>query len=429
MITPAQKLRFYRERMPLMSLYLALPWLWAALIVPWWVSVVGLILLPVAAAMIVVAVFPTPPASRRATDDIQLSDAQIEKMREASSGLHNLLERWSTLSRSTGVNLESARQQVDDVILHSEAAVLEITNSFVGVTRKTRTQMEYALSLLQQARTPGENAAHKGDDLPLPEYIRASEAMLKSLTAHLLHFSEASLELVQRQERVREQTRRIDDLLDQMTSIAGQVGRFALSTSAMVQGSRRNDFTNMADKVRGLSQAANDLSREVRQSLEGIKEEMSGAYTALNNMAREARTTAQEAIAEVEPLGKAMLAKNQQVAEILDRINTAGHEIQQDINQIIIAMQFQDIIQQKLERLKTPVFTQVLDALRSLSDETRFLHQRINPKLVDVSGVTRTGPFRVARSGAVSAVSTPEEQPTATEPKPPGESGGKVELF
>ena len=410
-------------------LYLALPWLWAVWIVPWWVSLVALILVPVAAAMIVVAVFPAPLASRRASDDIQLSDAQIEKMREASSGLHNLLERWSTLSRNTGANLESARQQVDDVILHSEAAVLEITNSFVGVTRKTRTQMEYALSLLQQAKVPGETAAQKDEDLSLPEYIRASEAMLKSLTARLLHFSETSLELVQRQERVREQTRRIDDLLDQMTSLAGQVGRFALSTSAMVQGSRRDDFTNMADKVRGLSQAANDLSREVRQSLEGIKDEMSGAHTALNNMAREARTAAQEAIAEVEPLGKAMLAKNQQVADILDRINVAGNEIQQDINQIIIAMQFQDIIQQKLERLKTPVFTQVLDALRSLSDETRFLNQRINPKLLDVSGMTKTGPFRVARSGAVSTVSTPEEEPTAAAPKLPGESSGKIELF
>src|SRR5712671_5126607 len=360
-------------------LYLALPWLWAVWIVPWWVSLVALILVPVAAAMIVVAVFPAPLASRRASDDIELSDGQIEKMREASSGLHNLLERWSTLSRNTGVNLESARQQVDDVILHSEAAVLEITNSFVGVTRKTRTQMEYALSLLQQAKVPGGNAAQKNEDLSLPEYIRASEAMLKSLTARLLHFSETSLELVQRQERVREQTRRIDDLLDQMTSLAGQVGRFALSTSAMVQGSRRDDFTNMADKVRGLSQGANDLSREVRQSLEGIKDEMSGAHTALNNMAREARTAAQQTIAEVEPLGKAMLAKNKQVADILDRINVAGNEIQQDINQIIIAMQFQDIIQQKLERLKTPVFTQVLDALRSLSDETRFLNQRITP--------------------------------------------------
>jgi hypothetical protein len=124
-----------------------------------------------------------------------------------------------------------------------------------------------------------------------------------------------------------------------------------------------------------------------------------------------------------------MLAKNQQVADILDRINVAGHEIQRDINQIIIAMQFQDIIQQKLERLKTPVFTQVLDALRSLSDETRFLNQRINPKLVDVSGMAKTGPFRVARSGAVGTVSTPEEQPTPAEPKLPGESSGKIELF
>jgi methyl-accepting chemotaxis protein len=426
---PARKLQAYSNRMPLLLIFLTLPWLWAALIVPWWVSVIGLIILPAAAAMIVVAVFPSPPASRRVGDDTQLSDGQIEKMRDASSGLHNLLERWSTVSRNTGTSLESARQQVDDVILHSEAAVLEITKGFLEVTRKTRTQMEYALSLLQQAKSPDGDTAQKDRDLSLPEYIRASEAMLRSLTSRLLHFSETSLGLVQRQEKVREQTRRIDDLLDQMTSLAGQVGRFALSTSTMAQGSRQHDFTQMADKVRGLSQAANDLSRDVRQSLEGIKAEMSEAHTALNNMAREARTTAQQALDEVEPLGKAMLDKNRQVENILDRINIAGHDIQQDINQIIIAMQFQDIIQQKLERIKTPVFTQLLDALRSLSEETRFLNQRINPKLVDVSVATSTGRFRVVRNGEVTTVTAPEEKPTAPEEKRSGDASGKIELF
>jgi len=427
--TPVQKLQTYGRRLPLLLILLTLPWLWAALIVPWWVSLVGLIILPAAAAMIVVAVFPSPSpsASRRASDATRLSDAQVEKMREASSGLHKLLGRWSTVSRNTGASLESAQQQVDEVILQSEAAVLDITNGFLGVTRKTRTQMEYALSLLQQTKIAGEHTAH--EDLSLPEYIRASEAMLNSLTAHLLHFSEASLELVQRQERVREQTRRIDDLLDQMTSLAGQVGRVALNTSVMVQGGRRENFIEMADKVRGLSQAANDLSRDVRQSLGDIKEEMSEAYTALNNMAQEARTTAQRTLAEVEPLGRAMLDKNRQVANILDRINIVGHEIQQDINQIIVAMQFQDIIQQKLERLKAPVLTQVLDVLRSLSDETRFLNQRINPKLVDASGMTKTGSFRVVKNGAVTTVSTPEEQLAAPEPKRPGEASDKIELF
>jgi methyl-accepting chemotaxis protein len=196
-----------------------------------------------------------------------------------------------------------------------------------------------------------------------------------------------------------------------------------------VQGPRRDGFVEMADKVRGLSQAANDLSRDVRQSLGGIKDEISAVYSALNGMAQEARTTAQQALAEVRPLSKSMLDKNEQVTNILDRINAAGEEIQQDINQIIIAMQFQDIIQQKLERIKKPGLEQALDSLRSLSEETRFLNQRINPKLVDTSRVMQAAPFRVVKQGAVTVVGNPEERPAAAEPAQPGEADGKVELF
>src|SRR5262249_2279670 len=195
----------------------------------------------------------------------QLSNEQIGKMREASTGLYNLLGRWSTVSRDTRASLEKVQAQVDDVMMQTEKSVIDVTNSFLAITRKTHSQMELALGLLQQARV-GDDAENK-QDLSLPEYIRASETMLNSLGGHLMHFSEASLGLVQRQEQVREQARRIDDLLDQMSTLASQMSRLALSTSVMVQGSDRRDFVELTDKMRNLSQGTNDLSRDVRQSL------------------------------------------------------------------------------------------------------------------------------------------------------------------
>jgi hypothetical protein len=427
-MSPTEKILRYRTRIPVLLLLLGLPWLSLAFLVPWWVSAAALVLLPLAAAVIIVVVFPTPGAMRRQDDTAGLSNTQIQKMREASSGLHNLLGRWSNVSRDTRASLEEAQNQVDHVIEQTESAVIEITNSFLAITRKTRTQMEYALGLLQHANVSEGETAEGAEDLSLPQYIRASETMLNALAAHLLHFSEESLKLMQRQQNSREQARRIDDLLDQMTSMSKQLGVLALNTSVIVQGKDQR-FVDLADKVRALSQNANELSRDIRQSLEGIKDQMGESYSAINAMTQEARATAQKAQSEVQTLSLSMLSKNQQVADNLARINSVGAEIQKDINQIIISMQFQDITQQKLRRLKAPVLSEVLKAVHSLADETRFLNQRLNANLVDVSGIDAATPFRVVKNGATTTVDTEGQETSPVGGKQPGESDGKVELF
>jgi phage tail protein X len=156
---------------------------------------------------------------------------------------------------------------------------------------------------------------------------------------------------------------------------------------------------------------------------------MGESYSAINAMTQEARATAQKSQTEVQKLSGSMLNKNQQVAENLARINSVGAEIQKDINQIIISMQFQDITQQKLRRLKAPVLSEVLKAVHSLADETRFLNQRLNANLVDVSGIDASTPFRVVKNGAITTVDTEEQEAPRVGGKQPGESDGKVELF
>jgi hypothetical protein len=54
------------------------------------------------------------------------------------------------------------------------------------------------------------------------------------------------------------------------------------------------------------------------------------------------------------PLNAATIEQTRQIEETLKRINDLSVEIQKDINQIIVAMQFQDITRQKLERCTSP---------------------------------------------------------------------------
>ncbi|MGZ5097121.1 MAG: hypothetical protein ACXWG9_03490 [Usitatibacter sp.] len=79
---------------------------------------------------------------------------------------------------------------------------------------------------------------------------------------------------------------------------------------------------------------------------------------------------------EISTLNAATIEQTRQIEITLQRINDLSVEIQKDINQIIMAMQFQDITRQKLERLHKPTLGAAVESLSLLSHETQALLQR-----------------------------------------------------
>jgi hypothetical protein len=116
----------------------------------------------------------------------------------------------------------------------------------------------------------------------------------------------------------------------------------------------------------------------------------------------------------------------------LTRINELSVEIQKDINQIIVAMQFQDITRQKLERLHKPTLGAAAESLSLLSHETRALLQRDLYRAVKAYSQSALQPRRgkdaleadgraLDEAGATAAPDAQGEQ------KPPDDK--KVEIF
>jgi chemotaxis regulatin CheY-phosphate phosphatase CheZ len=81
------------------------------------------------------------------------------------------------------------------------------------------------------------------------------------------------------------------------------------------------------------------------------------------------------------------------VAETLSQIGAIGNEIQKDINEIIVALQFQDITHQKLQRLKDPMLSDLMVSLRAIFDETRSLSNKLEGSgMVEQGGAPRLQP-------------------------------------
>ena len=407
--------RIYREKLVLIALVLGMPWAWAFFFVPWWVNLVCLAMVPIAGLLLIFRVLPPPPEPRRATDDtLGVPDAQIRKMRKMSLGIHNLLGRWSFVSSQSRSSIEEVQTHVDEVIEISERSVVEIGRKFVAVTRKTRRQVDHALGLLEHKREGGMRESRA-----LPELVGACEQLLQQLTGTIARLAETTEQLERRHQSVREDLGHIDTMLDQLSAHDSQIGMMALNTSVSAATSS-SDVVSVSDQIRTLSLESKALTRDIRRTLEQIRNQQQQTHGAVRQAVQEARGAADFAGAEGEKLTREMLCNNQEISETLARIGALGNEIQHDINDIIVALQYQDITQQKLQRLKNPLLTDLLASLRVIFDETRVLSTKLQGSgLVD----------NAQAAGVTQAPAANSEQPPPETKGPPRKGDAAVEIF
>ncbi|HET7765442.1 MAG TPA: hypothetical protein VFK92_10185 [Burkholderiales bacterium] len=401
-----------------LGLMLLLPWAWIAFVVPmpvWALALCGGFW--ALAFSMGVRFFVTPMFARRRSDDPKLSVDQVVKLRAGNPGRPGLdirtitgelsqfqtqLNKWGGASKTSSSKTAHAKEGVGEVISQTEQAVLALTMSFRGITHKTRQQMETAMSLLQ--RNASELTVSEGAWLSLPDYIRAYETQLQEVIDSMIKFSTASDEMLTHQGKIREQSVIIDELLDELRSMAIRIGRLALDSSVAAGESGRNRemLVKLTDSIRETSDHARDMTRSVRESLEKIRDELVVTYKIINKAADIAKESARRAKADVSQLNVTMIEKTKEVEVSLAKINSLGQDIQQDVNNAIIAMQFQDITQQKLEHMRGNILTDVMQNLDVMSSETQEMMKR------DLFQAIRT---EAERGGAAVAIVATGQEP------------------
>jgi methyl-accepting chemotaxis protein len=355
---------------------LFLPWVWMAALVPPWAIATSLALVPLAALVALALVVRDVNAEEEhigsgGEEPFLKWRKRTRLFQQVVVGLDTMLERWDAAAQTNRKKLEMVSESVEEVIKLTEDAVNDISRNFRVVVAKAHEQTEAAMSLLQ-------GDGNKTGILSLPDFIKSYDSQLLNVTSHMTSFSLAADEMASHQKQVSEHAKVMEQTIDGLRNMASQISRIALDGSVAMTSQTLNprDFVDMTDRIRAISGEAHELTRKTRQGLDAIGDEVRQGNKRTTQVAEAARRAVEVARGEIDKLNAATIDQTRQIEITLKRINDLSMEIQKDINQIIIAMQFQDITRQKLERVHKPALGAATEALALLSHETQALLQR-----------------------------------------------------
>ena len=347
------------------------PWIWNVWAMPWWVALVSLAFSLLSVLLIAWLLKSHGDALQARQALVQSTQRhQAEGLSESSAALRGLLAQWLSASQTAGGSLQQARAMLDEVTQQSEAAAANIGKSFQVIMNKTGQQMDNAVRLLKT----NSDGAGGSTWLSLPDFIKAYEKQLDTVTGRMMDFSKASEEMSRHQEVVRDHSLAIDEMLDELRNMAARIRKLALDSTVAANRDSSTDarwFVEIADRIRETSTSAHELTRRMRDGLEKIREVMGGTYEELSKSSDNVRLAAVQAKVDVSQLNIATMEKAREVTGTLDKITTLGKEVRHDINQIIVAMQYQDITQQKLEQIKSPLLATAAVSFTEAAAKTR----------------------------------------------------------
>ena len=407
---------------------LFLPWMWMSFLVPAWALGISLALVPLAAmvalALVVKDLAADEEAAAAGEEPFLKWRKRTRLFQQVVVGLDTMLERWDAASTANRKKLEMVTESVEEVISLTEEAVSEISKRFRVLVAKANEQTEAATSLLS---SDGQGSGI----LSLPDFIQAYDSQLVNVTAHMSSFSYAADEMANHQKRISEHAQVMEQTIDGLRTMASQIARIALDSSVAMtsQTLSPRDFVEMTDRIRAISAQAHELTRKTRSGLDSIGDEVRQANKRTTQVAEAARRAVEIARQEIGVLNAATIEQTKQVEETLKRVNGLSMEIQQDINQIIVAMQFQDITRQKLERLHKPALAGAAQSLSLLSHETQAMLQRDLYRAVRAYAESAMRPRMGGRDAADAGQTLDAIEAERAAPAPAVDTDRKVEIF
>ncbi len=310
------------------------------------------------------------------TEDLPEIDEILESLsaEHQSRRVEDLLQRWMKAAQRYSDAAQDIRKQIYAVIQQTEQAADTIANSFQAVINKASVQARQAMELLEGTQ----GAASDGAPQSLQDFIRVSDERLNKMADEVVRVADLSVHMVQDLNGIQSRTQAIDDFLMDVEKLADQTSLLALNADieAARVGEQGRGFSIVAQEVRKLSKRSHDFSDRIRQHLKMVKSGLDKTYGDMRTLSAADMEHALKVKDEVIKLTQSLEGKNREVAETVGNINTISKEIAQDVQNIVISLQFHDITSQKLNKMLEPM-DELRHTLSHLMQETENLDKNL----------------------------------------------------
>lgn len=256
------------------------------------------------------------------------------------------IDKCSKLTNLCQTILPLWQGQIDDVIVQSRNAINTLAERFAGIVQSLSATLQDV------------DALEKGNaGTSITAIIEKSETQLSLLNTNFEEILSSKLDLLNEVSQLQCFTDELQKMATDVQGIASQTNLLALNAAieAARAGESGRGFAVVADEVRTLSQRSSDTGKHMVGKVTGICDAMNSAVAVTENQLDDEKLKSEDAkkiIHEVIARFNLMIT---QFSDSSDLLKMHSIKITNEINDVLVSLQFQDRVAQILEHTKAEI--------------------------------------------------------------------------
>lgn len=300
----------------------------------WMGAMVSVLVLAAAWAVIVTA---SAAAARKAVEyEVALLTQRLASTREqAQEIVGEYRAELGAQFHACGNELVQLQQILGD-------AISTLLSSFNALNDCSATQQRLAVSITRGEAKPGD------EQVSVEQFIQETSATLASFVESTVQNSKTAMGLVERIDQAKEQVQVVLRLLREVEGISKQTNMLALNAAieAARAGEAGRGFAVVAEEVRVLSDRTNQFSQQIRSEIEAVHGSISGAESAINEMASKDMNFALHSKQRAVEMQSGVRKVNEGIAVGVDELGRIARQVEDNVRIAVTALQFQDVTTQ-----------------------------------------------------------------------------------
>ena len=253
------------------------------------------------------------------------------------------VEKFEKLSDLCQTILPLWQGQIDDVIAQSTEAINALAMRFSEIVQALR-------ETLQEVGELGSGNSGNG----ITDVMSQSETQLNSLNSNFQLILSSKIELLSEVTQLQVFTDELQTMATDVQGIASQTNLLALNAAieAARAGENGRGFAVVASEVRSLSQRSSDTGKQMMGKVDCICAAMDSAVDVTEKQLEDEKIKSMESQQLIHDVISRLELLINQFANSTGLLKDHGEQIRDEINDVVVSLQFQDRVVQILEHTK-----------------------------------------------------------------------------
>ncbi|HEY3400368.1 MAG TPA: methyl-accepting chemotaxis protein [Geothrix sp.] len=241
--------------------------------------------------------------------------------------------------------LRTELRQVDDLVGEAAKTLEQALR-----TLDQRVQRQYALArevhVAMQITLEGGTAGERMDSVGA-----TIMGTLDEFVGHMLEISKSSMQLVGEIEDIRGRSERMEDMLGELSEIAGRTHLLSLNASIEAAHARQfgAGFAVVAGEVSKLADRSTALSATIQDQITGTRQALERTDAHVQTIASKDTNVALQSKGKSGELVAALQASNQRVEALVGELEANAKTIEAQVGHVVRSLQFEDLVHQTLQ--------------------------------------------------------------------------------